>query len=152
MVKIYPPKDCAMTNLKHATGVGLAAATLVVVPLFMGGLLVLPTSFAPVAAQAGLTTEAIPAWFGPVFGIGAIVLAAAAFVVSWNQKSFMVSGLLAVSGIIYMIPALIALANVNFAVFLVPGPILGFISGLAIFGLGVAKGLRTAKTALVIAR
>jgi hypothetical protein len=151
MSKIDRVEDCDMTNLKHVMGVGLAAATLVVVPFFAGGLLLLRPSFAPLVAQAGLVPGAVPAWFGPVFGIGAIVLAAGAFVLSWNQRSFLISGLLAVSGIIYMIPPLIALANINFAVIVIPGPILGFISGLAIFGLGVAKGLRTAKTAIAVA-
>jgi hypothetical protein len=63
-----------------------------------------------------------------------------------------VAGLLAASGIIYMIPAPIALANVNFAVIVLLGPILAVIFGLVIFGLSAAKGLRTAKTAVVIAR
>ena len=152
MYKIDRAEDCAMTNSKVVLAVGLAAATLVVVPFFAGGLLLSRPSFAPLMVQAGLTPGAAPEWFGPLFGISAIVLAAAAFVVSWNQRSFLVAGLLAVSGIIYMVPPLIALANVNFAVIVIPGPILGFISGLAIFGLGVAKGLRTAKAAIVIAR
>ena len=130
----------------------MAAATLAVVPFFAGGLLLLRPSFAPLVAHAGLTPRVMPAWFGPVFGISAIVLSAAAFAISLKQRSFLVSGLLAASGIIYVIPALIALANVNFAIIMIPGPILGFISGLAIFGLGVARGLRTAKTAVVIAR
>jgi hypothetical protein len=132
-----------MTNLKRVLSVGLAMATLAAVPLFVSGLLVLPTSFAPVVAQEGLTLGTVPESFGPLFGIGAIVLATAAFAVSWNQRSFLVSGLLAVSGVIYMMPAVIALSNINFAVILIPGPIIGLISGLAIFGLGVAKGLRT---------
>lgn len=114
----------------------------------------MPTSLAPLVGQAGLTAGALSAWFGPAFGIGAIALGTAAFVVSWKQRSFLVSGLLIVSGIIYMIPALIALANINIAVILIPGPILGFISGLVIVGLGVAKGIRTARmmTTMVTAR
>jgi hypothetical protein len=78
--------------------------------------------------------------------MGAIILAAAAFVVSWKQRSFVVAGLLAASGIILMI---LPLANMNFVF---PGPIIGVIVGLAIFGLGVAKGIRTARTAVVAAR
>lgn len=125
-----------MTNSKLVLAVTLAAAALaLVLTNVIGGPALLQS--------AGLAA---------VLGISAIVLAAAAFVVSWNQRSFLVAGLLAVSGIIYMVPPLIALANVNFAVIVIPGPILGFISGLAIFGLGVAKGLRTAKAAIVIAR
>jgi hypothetical protein len=85
-----------------------------------------------------------------VVPISAIGLATAAFVVSWNQRSFLVGGLLAVSGVLLMIPSLIATGYL--AVIVVPGPILGVIIGLGIFGLGVAKGIRTARTAVVIAR
>jgi hypothetical protein len=138
-----------MTNPKHVLSVAMAAATLVVAPLFAGGLLLLRPSFAPLVAQLGLTPGAVPAWFGPVFGISAIVLAVAAFVVSWKQRSFAVAGLLAASGIIYIVPGLIALADVNFAVIVVPGPILGVIFGLVIFGLGAAKGIRKAMTPAV---
>lgn len=71
---------------------------------------------------------------------GAIVFAAAAFVISWKQKSLIVAGLLAASGATLMIPPL---ANMNFVV---PGPIIGVVVGLGILGLGVAKGVRTART------
>ena len=76
----------------------------------------------------------------------AITFAVAAFVISWNQRSFVVAGLLAASGIILMI---LPLANMNFVI---PGPIIGVAVGLAIFGLGMAKGIRTARTAVVAAR
>jgi ABC-type antimicrobial peptide transport system permease subunit len=79
-----------------------------------------------------------------IVATSAIVLAAAAFVVSWRQRSFLVAGLLAASGIILMI---LPLANMNFVI---PGPIIGVIVGLVILGLGVAKGIRTA-TALTVA-
>ncbi|HET6779794.1 MAG TPA: hypothetical protein VFH09_01380 [Nitrososphaera sp.] len=77
--------------------------------------------------------------------ISAIALSVAALVVSWKQRSFVVAGLLAASGIILMIPAIIATGY--FAVIVFPGPILGVIFGLVIFGLGVAKGIRTASMA-----
>jgi hypothetical protein len=73
----------------------------------------------------------------------AIALAAAAFVVSWKQRSFLVAGLLAASGIILMI---LPLANMNFVI---PGPIIGVIAGLVILGFGVAKAVRTATTMTV---
>jgi hypothetical protein len=76
----------------------------------------------------------------------AITFAVAAFVISWKQRSFVVAGLLAASGIILMI---LPLANMNFVI---PGPIIGVAVGLAIFGLGVAKGIRMARTAVVAAR
>jgi hypothetical protein len=114
------------TNLKLVLAVGLAAATLV---------LFLINTIAGVAVlRAGL---------GPVLGISAIVLAVAAFVLSLKQRSFLVAGLLAASGIIFMIPALIATGYLSVIVF--TGPIYGVIFGLAILGLGVAKGVGTAR-------
>ena len=68
----------------------------------------------------------------------AIALAVAAFVVSWNHRSFLVAGLLAASGIILMV---LPLANMNFVI---PGPIIGVITGLVILMLGVVKAVRTA--------
>jgi hypothetical protein len=76
----------------------------------------------------------------------AIALAAAAFVISWKQRSYLVAGLLTASGIILMI---LPLANMNFVI---PGPIIGVIAGLMILGLGVAKGIRTAKLVTIAPR
>jgi len=112
--------------------------------------LLLQPSFAPLLVQMGLVPGTGPAWFAPMVGTIALVLGVAAFAVSWKQRSFLVAGLLAASGVIWMMPGLIATGYLTAIAF--PGPILGFISGLAIFGLGVAKGFGTAKTALVTAR
>lgn len=115
-------------NAKLAIGVGLAAAALaLVLPNLAGGIAVL-----------GLAA-------GTALNITALVLGAAAFAVSWKQRSFLVAGLLAAAGAIYMIPGLVALASINFAVIVFPGPILGVIFGLAILGLGAAKGAISAK-------
>src|ERR671916_2903605 len=75
---------------------------------------------------------------------GAIIFAIAAFVISWKQRSYLVAGLLAASGIILMI---LPLANLNFVI---PGPIIGVIVGLMILSLGAAEGIRTA-TAVTVA-
>src|SRR5918992_2877362 len=77
---------------------------------------------------------------------GAIALTAATYVISWKQRSFVVAGLLAASGIILMI---LPLANMNFEI---PGPIIGVVVGLAILGLGVAKAIRSAMPTTVAAR
>src|ERR687897_818130 len=120
------------TNSKVVLAAGLAAATLA---------LVLANTVSGVVLRTGLVPE---------LGIGAIPLAVAALVVSWNQRSFLVAGLLAASGIIGMIPGLIATGYLSVIVF--PGPIYGVIYGLGLFGLGVAKGLTTASTAVITAR
>lgn len=118
-----------MVNSKLAISVGLAAATLaLVLTNVLGGPALLQS--------AGLAATVV---------ISAIALAVAALIVSWKQRSFVVAGLLAASGIILMIPAIIATGY--FAVIVFPGPILGVIFGLVIFGLGVAKGIKMAKMA-----
>jgi hypothetical protein len=43
---------------------------------------------------------------------------------------------------------IVPLANLNF---MIPGPIIGVAVGLTIFGLRMAKGVRTARTAVVSA-
>jgi hypothetical protein len=140
-----------MTNLKHILSVGLAAATLLaVLPFFIGGALLLLPGLAPLIVQAGIIPGTGPAWFVPVVPISAIGLATAAFVVSRKERSFLVGGLLAVSGVLLMIPSLIATGYL--AVIVLPGPILGVVIGLGIFGLGVAKGIRTARTAVVMVK
>jgi hypothetical protein len=122
------------TNSKLVLAMGLAAATLaLVLTNVLGGPALLQS--------AGLAAVVV---------ISAIALAAAAFVVSWNQRSFLVAGLLAASGIILVIPPLIATGYLAIIVF--PGPILGVIFGLIIFGLGVAKGIRTTRTATAVIR
>jgi hypothetical protein len=121
-----------MTNLKHVTGTVLAAAALaLVLPNLAGGIAVL-----------GLAT-------GTALNLSAIALSAAAFAVSWRQRSYLEAGLLVAAGAIYTIPGWVALASINFAAIVFPGPILGVVFGLAILGLGIAKGMRTAgKTAV----
>ena len=128
MIKIDRVEHCAMrTNSKLVLSVGLAAATLV---------LVLANIVSGMVLRTGLV---------PVLGLGAIAPAVAAFVLSWKQRSYLVAGLLAVSGIIGMIPGLIATGSLAVIVF--PGPIYGVIYGLGIIGLGVAEGIITTRTA-----
>lgn len=83
------------------------------------------------------------AGLGAVVLQGAVVLAVAAFVISWRQKSFVVAGLLAASGAILMI---LPLANLNFGI---PGPVIGVAVALGILGLGVVKGVKTARVVTV---
>jgi hypothetical protein len=120
---------------KGILGVGLAMATLALCIVNATGNVALVTKVGPT----------------PVLSLAAMALSAAAFVVSWRQKSYLVAGLLAASGIIFMIPALSAMGY-SLSVIVFPGPILGVIFGLVIFGLGVAMGIRSARTKVVAAR
>ena len=90
-----------------------------------------------------------PAFLGDVDDLSAIALSAAAFVVSWKQRSFLVAGLLIAGGIVFMIPAIISTEYL--AVIIIPGPILGIISGLGILGLGIVKSIRTARSPVTTA-
>jgi hypothetical protein len=121
-----------MNNTKLVLAVGLAGVTLA---------LVLANTVSGVVLRTGLA---------PVLGLGAIAPAVAAFVLSWNKRSYLVAGLLAASGVIGMIPGLIATGYLAVIVF--PGPIYGVIYGLGIFGLGVAKGIRTTRAITAIIR
>jgi hypothetical protein len=108
-------------NSRTTLAVGLAAATLVVfvVVIAMGG-----------ALRAGLA---------PWPGIGLAVLAIAAFAVSRERRSFVVAGLLMVSGVVGVVYALIKTEFLTDASF--PGPIFGIILGIPILGLAVAEAV-----------
>ena len=124
-----------MTNSKLKVAVGLAATALaLVLPNLAGGIAVL-----------GLAV-------GTALNISSLGLSAAAVAVSWKQSSYLIAGLLGAAGTIYMIPGLVALASINFAVIVFPGPILGVIFGLLILGFGVAKCIRTARTVIAVLR
>jgi hypothetical protein len=140
-----------MTNLKYILSVGLAAATaLAALPFFIGGALLYMQGLAPLILQAGIVPGTGPAWFVPVVPVGMLGLATAAFVISRRQRSFLVSGLLAVGGILLIVPSLIATGYL--AMIVLPGPIIGVIIGLGILGLGIVKSIRTARSAMVIVR
>ena len=122
----------------------MANAKLVIAQVLAG------VTFALVSTNTLASVQILVAGLGAVFGISAIALSVAAFVLSLKKRSYVVAGLLAAGGIIYMIAAVTALGD--FSVIVVPGPILGVLFGLLIFGLGVAKGVRTARAETVIAR
>ena len=77
-----------------------------------------------------------------LFAVTGVLLAAAAFGVSWGQKSVLISALLLISGTLVTMNAIIATRNVSILVF--PGPIIGVILGLVLLALGIAKSLSTA--------
>ena len=117
-----------MTNSKFVLSVWLAVATLALVSINAVGNVAIVLKVGPT----------------PVLSLSAIVLATAAFVVSWKQRSYLVAGLLAASGIIFMVPALNAMGY-SLETIIFPGPILGVIFGLVIFGLGVAKAIGSSR-------
>jgi hypothetical protein len=118
-------EDAPMPNLRLVVAVGLAAATLALL-------------LAVIAAGGALRARLAP-WPG----IGAVVMAAAAFALSGKQGSFLVAGLLSASGVAGLAYGLIAtefLAAVTF-----PGPVFGIVIGLPVLAFGVVKGVETAR-------
>lgn len=117
--------DAPMTNPRLVLAVSLAAATLALflTVIGMGG-----------ALRAGLA---------PWPGIAVVVMATAAFALSWQQGSFLVAGLLAGSGIVGLVYGLVRTELLAAATF--PGPVFGVIIGLPVLGLGVTTGIRTAR-------
>jgi hypothetical protein len=71
-------------------------------------------------------------------------MATAAFVLSGRQGSFLVAGLLAASGAVGLVYGLVATEFLAAAAF--PGPVFGVIIGLPVLGLGLARGMATART------
>jgi hypothetical protein len=76
-----------------------------------------------------------------LFAVMGVLLAAAAFGVSWGQKSALISALLLISGTLITVNAIIATRSFSILVF--PGPIIGVILGLVLLALGIAKSLST---------
>jgi hypothetical protein len=77
-----------------------------------------------------------------IFAVTGVLLAAAAFGVSWGQKSALISALLLISGTLVTVNAIIATRSFSILVF--PGPIIGVILGLILLALGIAKSISTA--------
>ena len=112
-----------MTNSKLRLAQGLAiAATIAILINTFGGLPPTPLRL--------------------LFAVTGVLLAAAAFGVSWGQKSVLISALLLISGTLVTVNAIIATRNFSILVF--PGPIIGVILGLVLLALGIAKSLSTA--------
>lgn len=80
-------------------------------------------------------------------GLIALALSAAAFIISWRRRSYLVAGLLTTAGIIYTIHLAPFLGDHGIIAF--PGPVVGLFFGHVILGLGVAKGIGSASTTLV---
>lgn len=116
-----------MTNARLVLAVSLAAATLAL--------------FLAVIAVGG----ALRAGLAPWPGVAVVVMATAAYVLSGRQGwgSFLVAGLLAASGAVGLVYGLVATEFLTAASF--PGPVFGVILGLPLLGLGVAKGVATAR-------
>src|SRR5215212_5731997 len=77
-----------------------------------------------------------------LFAVTGVLLAAAAFGVSWGQKSVLISALLLISGTLVTVNAIIV-ATI-FSTLVVPGPIIELIRSLVPLALGIGKSFSTA--------
>jgi hypothetical protein len=89
---------------------------------------------------AGLSGSHVP-------GLIALALSGAAFAVSWNQRSYLVAGLLVATGILYTVHLAPFLGDHSVIAF--PGPVVGLFIGHVIMALGVAKGIGSARARIV---
>jgi hypothetical protein len=80
---------------------------------------------------------------GLIVGPFGVFTSIAAFFVSWNKRTILVSALLVASGLASTIDGI--LETRNLAVLTIPGPILEFIFGVVILALAVAKSLVLAR-------
>jgi len=97
---------------------------------------------AKTSGTAGFLPVASPKFRGLLFELGTLALAAAAFVLSWSKPSIIVSMVLIVTGLL-MVWDGTAIGTRYFTVLAGPGPIIGFVYGVAILALGIVKGIST---------
>ena len=103
-----------------------------------------------ITSTVGFLTRALPVSGATMIGFSAIGLSIASFVLSIRLKSGIISSLLIASGVIIMIPPIMAILATRMIIF--PGPILGVISYSVILGLGIAKSISSGKMATKVAK
>lgn len=118
-----------MTSPRVVAAAGLAGAALVLA-LF--------------DALAGSSLPLDVATSGIVFGLTTIAFSTAAFFISRRKESVIISALIVASGIVITFHGLDGTRNL--AVIYFPGPILGFLFGLWVIALGIAKSIKTGRT------
>jgi hypothetical protein len=148
MVKINLATIRGMANRRLVIATVLAGVALAIAVLGMigensiSGMQTGMSGHASLAAThfAGLSASHVP-------GLIALALSAAAFIVSWGQRSYLVAGLLIAAGIIYTVHLAPFLGDHSIIAF--PGPVVGLFFGHVILGLGVATGIGSARTRMV---
>jgi hypothetical protein len=94
------------------------------------------------SGSAGFLPIANPMQRGLLFEFTTMLLAAAAFLISWKRPSIIIPMLLVVAAALMVIDG-IAIGTKHFTILTLPGPILGPIYGFVVFALGVGKGDRS---------
>ena len=84
---------------------------------------------------------------GLAFELPTLALSAAAFTLSWCKPSVLVSIVLLVTGTLMIIDG-VTIGTRYFVVLTLPGPIIGFVYGLAVLTFGIIKSMRTLQTTI----
>jgi di/tricarboxylate transporter len=85
---------------------------------------------------------------GMIFGFGAVALSTAAFFVSTNERSILVSILLIVTGTLMAVAGMVSTRGLTLITF--PGPIIFLFLGFWIIALGIVKSIITRRSAKTI--
>jgi hypothetical protein len=85
---------------------------------------------------------------GMIFGFGAVAVATAAFFVSMNRGSILVSILLIVTGTLMAIAGMVSTRGLTLIWF--PGPIIFLFLGFWLIALGIVKNVRTRHQRIII--
>ena len=85
---------------------------------------------------------------GMIFGFGAVAVATAAFFVSMNRGSILVSILLIVTGTLMAIAGMVSTRGLTLVWF--PGPIIFLFLGFWLIALGIVKNVRTRHQRIVL--
>lgn len=85
---------------------------------------------------------------GMIFGFGAVAVATAAFFVSMNRGSILVSILLTVTGTLMAIAGMVSTRGLTLIWF--PGPIIFLFLGFWLIALGIVKNVRTRHQRIIL--
>jgi hypothetical protein len=85
---------------------------------------------------------------GMIFGFGAVAVATAAFFVSMNRGSILVSILLIVTGTLMAIAGMVSTGGLTLIWF--PGPIIFLFLGFWLIALGILKNVRTRHQRIIL--
>lgn len=90
----------------------------------------------------GFLPIASPMARGLAFQLIPLILSGMAFALSWRRPSILISALLTATGLLMVIDGMTT-GTRFFTNLAVPGPVIGFVYGIAVLVLGIVKSLRT---------
>jgi hypothetical protein len=115
--------------------------------LAIAGLVLFSIYFIDEAAKDGGTVGGFlpvsnPMARGVIFELPSLALSAAAFALTWSGRSVLTSVVLLVTGALMILDGVL-IGTRFFVILNLPGPVIGFVYGLAVLTLGIIKSVRT---------